>query len=82
MRNTTGQADPSCRYPAAIDELSQATPSHRDAASSPKCQSGAAKRWLELRRADLLPVEYYHVVFTLPTPIADIAYQNTPDAEG
>jgi Putative transposase/Transposase zinc-binding domain len=42
----------------------------------PKCQSGAAKRWLEARRADLLPVEYYHVVFTLPAPIADIAYQN------
>jgi DNA-directed RNA polymerase subunit RPC12/RpoP len=42
----------------------------------PKCQSGAAKRWLELRQADLLPVEYYHVVFTLPAPIADIAYQN------
>jgi Putative transposase/Transposase zinc-binding domain len=42
----------------------------------PKCQSAAAKRWLELRQADLLPVEYYHVVFTLPAPIADIAYQN------
>ena len=42
----------------------------------PKCQSNAAKRWLELRQADLLPVEYYHVVFTLPAPIADIAYQN------
>jgi len=42
----------------------------------PKCQSSAAKRWLELRQSDLLPVEYYHVVFTLPAPIADIAYQN------
>jgi hypothetical protein len=42
----------------------------------PKCQSSAAKRWLEDREADLLPVEYYHVVFTLPAPIADIAYQN------
>ncbi len=42
----------------------------------PKCQSGAAKRWLEARQADLLPVEYYHVVFTLPAPIAEIAYQN------
>jgi hypothetical protein len=42
----------------------------------PKCQSGAAKRWLDARQADLLPVEYYHVVFTLPEPIADIAYQN------
>ena len=42
----------------------------------PKCQSSAAKRWLEVRQADLLPGEYYHVVFTLPAPIADIAYQN------
>ena len=42
----------------------------------PKCQSHAAQRWLEARQADLLPVEYYHVVFTLPAPIADIAYQN------
>lgn len=42
----------------------------------PKCQSSAAQRWLEARQADLLPVEYYHVVFTLPAPVADIAYQN------
>jgi hypothetical protein len=42
----------------------------------PKCQSNAAKRWLDARQADLLPVEYYHVVFTLPAPIADLAYQN------
>lgn len=42
----------------------------------PKCQSQAAKRWLEARQADLLPVDYYHVVFTLPAPISDIAYCN------
>jgi hypothetical protein len=42
----------------------------------PKCQSAAAQRWLDAQQADLLPVEYYHVVFTLPAPIADIAYQN------
>jgi len=42
----------------------------------PKCQSTAAQRWLEARQADLLPVEYYHVVFTLPAAIADLAYQN------
>ncbi len=42
----------------------------------PKCQAGAARRWLQARQVDLLPVEYYHVVFTLPAPIADIAYQN------
>ena len=42
----------------------------------PKCQASAARRWLEAREADLLPVEYYHVVFTLPAPIAELAYQN------
>jgi hypothetical protein len=42
----------------------------------PKCQASAAKRWLEAREADLLPVEYYHVVFTLPAPVATIAYTN------
>jgi hypothetical protein len=42
----------------------------------PKCQSSAAKRWLQARQDDLLPVEYYHVVFTLPAPIADIAFYN------
>jgi predicted Zn-ribbon and HTH transcriptional regulator len=42
----------------------------------PKCQGAAAKDWLADREADLLPVPYYHLVFTLPGPIADIAYQN------
>jgi Putative transposase/Transposase zinc-binding domain len=42
----------------------------------PKCQGAAAKQWLAEREADLLPVPYYHVVFTLPTQISDIAYQN------
>lgn len=42
----------------------------------PKCLSRAAQRWLEARQAELLPVEYYHVVFTLPSQIADIALQN------
>jgi len=42
----------------------------------PKCQGAAAKQWLAEREADLLPVPYYHMVFTLPAPIADIAYQN------
>ena len=42
----------------------------------PKCQGAAAKQWLAARDADLLPVPYYHVVFTLPAAIADIAYQN------
>lgn len=42
----------------------------------PKCQGAAARDWLAEREADLLPVEYFHVVFTLPAPIAAIAYQN------
>ncbi len=42
----------------------------------PKCQGAAAKDWLAARQAELLPVPYYHVVFTLPAPIADIAYHN------
>jgi hypothetical protein len=42
----------------------------------PKCQGAAAKEWLAEREAELLPVPYYHVVFTLPAPISDIAYQN------
>jgi hypothetical protein len=42
----------------------------------PKCQASAARRWLQARQAELLPVEYYHVVFTLPGPISDIAYYN------
>ena len=42
----------------------------------PKCQGAAARDWMERRSADLLPVPYYHVVFTLPAPVADIAYVN------
>jgi len=42
----------------------------------PKCQAAAAKQWLADREAELLPVPYFHVVFSLPGRIADIAYQN------
>jgi len=42
----------------------------------PKCQARAARRWLEARQADLLPLDYYHLVFTLPAPISAIAYYN------
>jgi hypothetical protein len=42
----------------------------------PKCQAVAARQWLAERQAELLPVPYFHVVFSLPAPIADIAYQN------
>jgi hypothetical protein len=42
----------------------------------PKCQGAAAREWLAEREKELLPVPYFHVVFTLPAKIADIAYQN------
>jgi len=42
----------------------------------PKCQGAAARDWLAARQAELLPVAYYHVVFTLPPPVANIAYHN------
>ena len=42
----------------------------------PRCQGAAARAWLAERVADLLPVGYFHVVFTLPAEIADIAWQN------
>jgi hypothetical protein len=42
----------------------------------PKCQGLARAKWLADRQADLLPVTYFHVVFTVPTPIAAIALQN------
>ena len=42
----------------------------------PKCQGAAAREWLAAREADLLPVGYFHVVFTLPAEVADIALHN------
>jgi hypothetical protein len=42
----------------------------------PKCQGTQARDWMAAREADLLPVPYFHVVFTLPAEIGDIAYQN------
>lgn len=42
----------------------------------PKCQSLARAQWLEARKAELLPVEYFHVVFTVPEPIARVAFYN------
>ena len=48
----------------------------------PKCQWSAAKRWMEARKAELLPVPYFHVVFTLPAKIAAIAFQNKAKVYG
>jgi hypothetical protein len=42
----------------------------------PKCQASAAADWMEAREAELLPVEYFHVVFTLPAALGPIAFQN------
>src|SRR5438046_1899854 len=42
----------------------------------PKCQGAAAQKWLAEREAELLPVGYFHVVYTLPSQLRDIAYQN------
>src|SRR5579863_3822965 len=42
----------------------------------PKCQGAASRRWLAEREAELLPVPYFHVVYTLPSELRDIAYQN------
>jgi len=42
----------------------------------PKCQGAAARVWLAERQADLLPVPYFHVVFTLPAPLAAVAFHN------
>jgi hypothetical protein len=42
----------------------------------PKCQGAAARKWLAMREADLLPVGYFHVVFTVPSEIANIAFHN------
>src|ERR1700676_4813977 len=44
----------------------------------PKCQGAASRRWLADREAELLPVPYFHVVYTLPSELRDIAYQNKP----
>jgi hypothetical protein len=48
----------------------------------PKCQGAAARDWLAARRAELLPVPYFHVVFTLPAAIAAIAYHNKAHVYG
>ena len=42
----------------------------------PKCQGAQAREWMQAREAELLAVPYFHIVFTLPSRIADIAYQN------
>jgi Transposase zinc-binding domain/Phage integrase, N-terminal SAM-like domain len=76
------KAAPSVAYGAGL-RASEITCAHTRIAYNscrnrhcPKCQGAAAREWLAEREAGLLPVPYCHVVFTLPAPIADIAYQN------
>ena len=40
----------------------------------PKCQASSAKRWLKARQTQLLPLDYYHVVFTLPAAISQLRF--------
>ena len=63
----------SCAATAAAPTKSPTIPAATGIARSAR---HGAQRWLDARQADLLPVEYFHVVFTLPAPVADIAYQN------
>src|SRR5208282_1660755 len=44
----------------------------------PKCQNLSRAEWLAARQSELLPVPYFHVVFTVPSPVAEIALQNKP----
>ncbi len=62
--------------PDRLQLLPQAPPAFAGAGYCPKCQGAAAKDWLAAREADLLPVGYFHLVFTLSAQIAPIAYQN------
>src|SRR3974377_129375 len=48
----------------------------------PKCQAAAARQWLKEREAELLPLPYYHVVFTLPSATGAIAWQNKAEVYG
>jgi hypothetical protein len=48
----------------------------------PKCQGLARAEWLAERQAELLPTQYFHVVFTMPPAVAEIAFQNKPIVYG
>jgi hypothetical protein len=62
--------------PDRLQLLPQPPPAFARAGYCPKCQGAAARDWLADRQADLLPIGYFHLVFTLPAEIASIAYQN------
>jgi Putative transposase/Transposase zinc-binding domain len=62
--------------PDCLQLVPQPPPAFAGAGYCPKCQGAVAKDWLAARQADLLPVGYFHLVFTLPAEIGPIAYQN------
>jgi hypothetical protein len=66
----------SCLEIEGLNNLSQDRSTSNDRPGHQPVAPAAAKEWLAAREAELLPVPYYHVVFTLPGQIADIAYQN------
>ena len=61
---------------AAKTAPTKSSPTIAAVPASPEVPGAAARGWLAEREAELLPVPYYHVVFTLPAVIGDIAYQN------
>jgi hypothetical protein len=84
QQRRTMNAITACRTPALgshVDECGQCGHTRISYNSCrnrhcPKCQSLARAKWLEARKAELLPVEYFHVVFTLPEEIARLAFYN------
>jgi hypothetical protein len=71
----TAQLGGHCEYCASCGLVRIAYNSCRNR-HCPKCQGQARADWLAARQAELLPVPYFHVVFTLPAPVAEIAFQN------
>ena len=65
-------------YAARCEDCAHTTIAYRSCRNRhcPKCQGAEAREWLAEREAELLPLPYYHVVFTLPAAIGAIAYQN------
>jgi ssDNA-binding Zn-finger/Zn-ribbon topoisomerase 1 len=68
----------SCRTAARCEKCSHTLIAYNSCRNRhcPKCQGAAAREWLAEREAELLPAPYFHVVFSLPSRIAEIAYQN------
>ena len=61
---------------ARCEDCTHTTIAYNSCRNRHKCQGAAAREWMAGREAELLPISYFHVVFTLPSAIGDIAYQN------